>query len=296
MNLDVRWAQVDFALAADGPGRAAHACGAFTHVAPAVDALVADDCAIGAWFLRKPPDVRLRLGVTGRDDEGARNRLGAAIEAATVDGHVTGWAWSRYEPETARFGGPGAVAVAHRHFCRDTWAWHRTDRRLRAHAVAMPPAPATRAGSHGPAVAELLGATVLARSAALVATLADTGGLRPDRVWDHLRELAAPISPEDGPRTDPEPDTGPDTGRDADTGGPASEPSHPPRPDEQAWIEADRVAHEIPDLPTAVSERWAALVIQFDCNRWGVGGAGQRALARLAPDADRRFRRNEAPA
>ena len=52
MNLDVRWAQIDFALAADGPGRAAHACGAFTHVAPAVDALVADDCAIGAWFLR----------------------------------------------------------------------------------------------------------------------------------------------------------------------------------------------------------------------------------------------------
>lgn len=207
------WLQADLALAAHGEGRAAHAHAFFGDLLPTVAGLTEAGFTTGTWFLRKPPDVRVRIGVTGHDDDHVRAAIGEVVDQARGDGHLTEAGWSDYLPETERFGGPTAMAVAHAHFCRDTEAWHRAAARARA-LHASPDA-----------VAADLACTLDARCRAFVAAAERTGAVGAVATWHDLAALAG----------------GADDG---------------------------------------VS--FLALVLQFDCNRWGVGGPGQLAMARRA--------------
>ncbi|MEV7778817.1 thiopeptide-type bacteriocin biosynthesis protein [Kitasatospora sp. NPDC088351] len=80
--------------------------------------LLADVAAGGEgwWFIRKHPCWRIRL----RADSTVKTAVGAALDRLVADGHLRGWRTGRYEPETAAFGGPTAMEVAHQLFGADS--------------------------------------------------------------------------------------------------------------------------------------------------------------------------------
>lgn len=66
------------------------------------------------WFLRKAPCWRLRIRPgQGRPDE-LQAHLRPLLECLQSTGHLAGWRNVSYEPETAAFGGPAGIDIAHR--------------------------------------------------------------------------------------------------------------------------------------------------------------------------------------
>ena len=93
-------------------------------------------------FMRKPPDLRLRLF----GDPALGAELGAVLDRLVREGALVRWFPSIYEPESDRFGGPAAASAALAWFDADTTAWMALDR--------------LRAEGHGPPSAEALCAAV----------------------------------------------------------------------------------------------------------------------------------------
>jgi thiopeptide-type bacteriocin biosynthesis protein len=125
----IRWEQFDVALARPAVGGAAASA---RHVFSLLDDPLAawrrSRLVTHVWFVRKPPDLRLRIGGPGLDPAVAvevRRVLGRARR----DGAVVRATRSVYEPETRKFGGPGAMAAVHRWADADTTAWRALDRR-----------------------------------------------------------------------------------------------------------------------------------------------------------------------
>lgn len=85
-----------------------------TRLGPVLDGLRDDETIAGWWFLRKYPCWRLRLL---RADAPAVNRI---LDELTRTGAIEQWWPTIYEPETAAFGGPAAMAAIHDLFCADT--------------------------------------------------------------------------------------------------------------------------------------------------------------------------------
>lgn len=92
---------------------------AATAIAPQLRRLQADGMVTSWWFIRKYPHWRLRLRRSDQDPDGA-----AVIEAVLDDliaaRAITQWCPGIYEPETAAFGGPPGIDIAHRLFCADS--------------------------------------------------------------------------------------------------------------------------------------------------------------------------------
>jgi len=82
------------------------------YVAPRLDHLDAGRAAW--WYLRKHPDWRLRVHTSSHD------AVAALLDDLVTAGTITRWRPSIYEPETAAFGGPTALAIVHDLFCADS--------------------------------------------------------------------------------------------------------------------------------------------------------------------------------
>jgi thiopeptide-type bacteriocin biosynthesis protein len=68
------------------------------------------------WFIRKYPCWRIRYRPVSADPAITGRRLDELVSA----GHLTSWTPGIYEPESRAFGGPEAMAVAHRLFHADS--------------------------------------------------------------------------------------------------------------------------------------------------------------------------------
>ena len=88
------------------------------------------------WFVRKAPDLRLRLPAHS-PREG--RRLAAALAACRRERVVARWFFSTYEPEVFQFGGPRALPLVHRYFAADSLAWLAWDRLTEAGATSLTP-------------------------------------------------------------------------------------------------------------------------------------------------------------
>lgn len=78
-----------------------------------------DEGRLERWhFTRKPPGLRLRL--QSRDPVALLPAVVAWLERAEAGDLLRGWRPAIYEPEAFRFGGPHGLALAHRHFDRDS--------------------------------------------------------------------------------------------------------------------------------------------------------------------------------
>jgi thiopeptide-type bacteriocin biosynthesis protein len=69
------------------------------------------------WFIRKHPCWRIRYQPAGPE---AATRVEQCLDRLASTGHITGWTRVIYEPETCAFGGPEAMAAAHRLFAADS--------------------------------------------------------------------------------------------------------------------------------------------------------------------------------
>ncbi len=87
-----------------------------------------DGLAANAFFMHKPPGLRLRLQAPPDADEaGARQALDAAVSrqvaAWAARSMVTDVEFGVYEPEDYLFGGPAAMPFAHQLFTADSLGW-----------------------------------------------------------------------------------------------------------------------------------------------------------------------------
>ncbi|MFE1957633.1 thiopeptide-type bacteriocin biosynthesis protein [Streptomyces sp. NPDC059479] len=76
-----------------------------------------DEGALTAWFIvRKQPCWRVRYQPT----TDGQSRIGQGLDGLKTEGHIERWTEIIYEPEVHAFGGPEAMASAHRLFHRDS--------------------------------------------------------------------------------------------------------------------------------------------------------------------------------
>lgn len=86
---------------------------AANRIAPLLDA---DGLAATWWFIRKHPCWRIRY----QPEPGDQARIEQYLDELAAAGHITDWTRVVYEPEACAFGGPEAMAVAHRLFHADS--------------------------------------------------------------------------------------------------------------------------------------------------------------------------------
>jgi thiopeptide-type bacteriocin biosynthesis protein len=130
------WVQFNVALVRESGPALASARRVFGALGPLLDDFRTDGGLQRFHFMRKPPDVRLRLeGPAPHDD------LVPAIEVLlrglAADGAVADFFTSVYEPETRLFGGPRAMSLVHDYFEVDSRAWMDHDRLQAAGAARL---------------------------------------------------------------------------------------------------------------------------------------------------------------
>jgi thiopeptide-type bacteriocin biosynthesis protein len=91
------------------------------------------------FFMRKPPDLRLRFGVANpRAIAALKHRLIELLAPLRRRRAVRRFFFSVYEPETFLFGGADAMDAVHDYFDSDTRAWLRLDRLARRAPATLP--------------------------------------------------------------------------------------------------------------------------------------------------------------
>lgn len=111
-----QWTQlyVEFPHWADAEKTAAE------HLAPVLRQAEAEHGLASWWFIRKAPCWRLRL--LAQSGSGTHHLVTAALDDLTDAGLVARYWHGIYEPETAAFGGPAAMTLAHQLFHADSRA------------------------------------------------------------------------------------------------------------------------------------------------------------------------------
>lgn len=128
------WEQVNIGLVRTGADALPSARAMFSSLSPSLDLWNRAGSIQGWFFMRKPPDVRLRVCLRSKRSD-ARATLDRKLHALREQGKIRGHYWSRYLPEQDRFGGAAAMALAHAYFHLDSILWlhldHLGDRALR---------------------------------------------------------------------------------------------------------------------------------------------------------------------
>lgn len=138
------------------------------------------------YFVRKPPDVRLRFEYSSPE---AACELVSWLDARRRDGTISSFTRAGYEPEVALLGGPELLPHVHRYFDADTRAFMEF---AKHHGTPILSAPRERSGS---AAAEPRPGE--ARLSAAVLSLAVLNDLfrravdGPEEVWDCWWNLAS---------------------------------------------------------------------------------------------------------
>lgn len=171
------WVQQGLATAGDGEHRRA----LYGEVAALLRELLADGSAENAFFLHKPPGLRLRVEPTPGRRADVAAALGDAVATWRSAGLLTGVEPGRYEAEEVLFGGPTSMAFVHALFTVDSLIW------LDYHA-----APAAVAAESPPWLVSF----VLLRH--LLDGL-DVRGWEDLGVWDAVRDDTGRRLPPDGP-------------------------------------------------------------------------------------------------
>lgn len=118
-----QWHQHNVALVRAGGSAIASARAVFRALAPALLAWRSSGRLACFFFMRKPPDLRLRfLG-----DAELSHEVEAILHQLTSSGQLERAFASVYEPEIERFGGAEAMEAVHAWFDADTAAWMTLD-------------------------------------------------------------------------------------------------------------------------------------------------------------------------
>lgn len=108
---------------------------AFAELMPELADRVARGELHHAWFMRKPPGIRLRFGGSAAADTEAWGL--EVLDRLRAQGVVSHAFSSIYEPESFALGGPAAVPALHRWFTADSLGWWQWDRTLAEGSTAV---------------------------------------------------------------------------------------------------------------------------------------------------------------
>jgi thiopeptide-type bacteriocin biosynthesis protein len=123
----VHWLQVNVALERHDGTALPSARALFGRLSPALADWRGRQLLDHFFFMRKPPDVRLRF--SGPDpNEALLPVLIALLSGLRQEGFVRRFFPSVYEPEIRQFGGPEAMGHVHAYFDADSMAWLALDR------------------------------------------------------------------------------------------------------------------------------------------------------------------------
>lgn len=118
------WIQLNLALVRGDGGALVSARAVFAAISGAVASLRSEKKLACFFFMRKPPDLRLRFGLPqGVDPSAVTKDLLAPFAQLRQRGFVSAFFESIYEPEVRQFGGPRAMDAIHLWFDADTRAW-----------------------------------------------------------------------------------------------------------------------------------------------------------------------------
>ena len=119
---DARWLQVNVALARVNGDALPSARAMFHELAAFLDRWRLENRLHWWFFMRKPPDVRLRF-MLSPDDGDAAGGLESAFRALRDSGRIAGYFPGQYAPEENRFGGSASIALVHASFDVDSTLW-----------------------------------------------------------------------------------------------------------------------------------------------------------------------------
>lgn len=176
-----RWVQLNVGLVRAGGLALTSARALFDRITPLIEDWRGAAKLRWFFFMRKPPDVRLRFLV--RTDLDVRPVLSTAMSELQQANFVREYYYSGYEAEAERFGGPDGMSSVHEHFDADTAAWLRLDRLERKGRRSVSPDDLM------PALVQDLFLSACIHDAALVATSWQ-------RLWDLIATPASPPLPE----------------------------------------------------------------------------------------------------
>lgn len=169
---------------------------AVAHLAPLLTTGHDDNETTAWWFVRKGPSWRLRLAAADRpgDDTGPGRIevLSHRLDQLIHQDVVQRWVEQIYEPETAAFGGPAAMDVAHRLFSADS-------RHLLAHLARTNASATYDPSGHRRELGMLLGTRLL--------SAAGLDWYEQGDVWLRLASHRAPTGDTSHPTPEPRPFT-----------------------------------------------------------------------------------------
>ncbi|MFN6527027.1 thiopeptide-type bacteriocin biosynthesis protein [Nostoc sp. ChiSLP03a] len=120
------WVQLNVGLVRHQGNALSSARALFARLEPLVTYWQSNDLLRCFFFMRKPPDVRVRFFTTV-DRQQAIADISDLMYALRRENLINLFFFSDYEPETDRFGGLEAMKLVHQHFDADTSLWLMLD-------------------------------------------------------------------------------------------------------------------------------------------------------------------------
>lgn len=120
------WVQLNIGLVRQAGNALVSARHLFAEITPMLDQWRSSGCLSLFFFMRKPPDVRLRFLVS--NPEVVVRTLSQHMELLQAQGWIREFFFSEYEPEIDRFGGTITMQYVHHYFDQDTSLWLTYDR------------------------------------------------------------------------------------------------------------------------------------------------------------------------
>ncbi|MEH2214451.1 thiopeptide-type bacteriocin biosynthesis protein [Nostoc sp.] len=120
------WVQLNVGLVRDEGNALSSARALFARLEPLVTHWRSNDLLRCFFFMRKPPDVRVRFFTTV-DRQQAIADISDLMYVLEHENLINLFFFSEYEPETDRFGGLQAMKLVHQHFDADTSLWLMLD-------------------------------------------------------------------------------------------------------------------------------------------------------------------------
>ncbi|MEA5568496.1 thiopeptide-type bacteriocin biosynthesis protein [Anabaena sp. UHCC 0399] len=131
------WVQLNVGLVRHQGDALSSARVLFTRIASLVNYWQSHGLLRWFFFMRKPPDVRLRF-FTKVDQQQAIAEISDIMSLLQQENYINVFFFSEYQPETERFGGIEAMQWVHQHFDIDTSLWLILDYLHQNHLSVVP--------------------------------------------------------------------------------------------------------------------------------------------------------------
>jgi thiopeptide-type bacteriocin biosynthesis protein len=132
-----QWIQINVAIERHEGDALQGARDIFANLCPLMDKWRNEDILERFFFMRKPPDLRLRF--LAKDfQRDIRAELRRIMSKLKKNGVIKYFFQSIYEPEVFQFGGPEAMDLVHAYFDSDSMAWIKLDHLAASHRRSVP--------------------------------------------------------------------------------------------------------------------------------------------------------------